>query len=176
MLTHWNKLLNTDCRVYQLGNNFVYPIMKNGSTSLISVAGREYINKEINKCKDIIVFLRDPADRFVAGLKEYCKQNNADVTQTWKLVEQGKFIDRHFSPQWLWLLHLSKFYQGRISLKSIMDLNTYCNIHLYRSKNNSTDITPIDNFVQADQELMKHVGKTVNLKTLVRKCKKNVLS
>jgi hypothetical protein len=75
MLKHWANLLNTDCRVYALGDNFVYPIMRNGSNSLRAVVGREYVNHEINKCENILVFLRDPADRFISGLNEYCKQN-----------------------------------------------------------------------------------------------------
>ena len=175
MLTHWNKLLNTNCKVYELGENFVYPIMRNGSTSLRSVVGRKYTNEEIHKCKDIVVFLRDPADRFVSGLNEYCRQNNVDLTQTWKSVKQGKFIDRHFSPQWIWLLHLSKFHKGKVSLKLVKDLITYCKVRLHQSKNNDTDVTLLDDFVRADQELMKHVGQTIDLKTLVRKCK-NVLS
>jgi len=137
--------------------------------------GRKYTNDEIHKCKDIVVFLRKPADRFVSGLNEYCRQNNVDLTQTWKLVEQGKFIDRHFSPQWIWLLHLSKFHKGKVSLKSVKDLITYCKVHLHQSKNNDTDVTLLDDFVQADQELMKYVGQTIDLETLVKKCK-NVLS
>jgi len=149
--------------------------MRNGSTSLRSVVGRKYTNDEIHKCKDIVVFLRKPADRFVSGLNEYCRQNNVDLTQTWKLVEQGKFIDRHFSPQWIWLLHLSKFHKGKVSLKSVKDLITYCKVHLHQSKNNDTDVTLLDDFVQADQELMKYVGQTIDLETLVKKCK-NVLS
>ena len=168
-------MLNTDCKVYELGDNFVYPIMRNGSTSLRSVVGRKYTNDEIHKCKDIVVFLRKPADRFVSGLNEYCRQNNVDLTQTWKLVEQGKFIDRHFSPQWIWLLHLSKFHKGKVSLKLVKDLITYCKVRLHQSKNNDTDVTLLDDFVQADQELMKYVGQTIDLETLVKKCK-NVLS
>jgi hypothetical protein len=149
--------------------------MRNGSTSLRSVVGRKYTNEEIHKCKDIVVFLRDPADRFVSGLNEYCRQNNVDLTQTWKSVKQGKFIDRHFSPQWIWLLHLSKFHKGKVSLKLVKDLITYCKVRLHQSKNNDTDVTLLDDFVRTDQELMKHVGQTIDLKTLVRKCK-NVLS
>jgi len=149
--------------------------MRNGSTSLRSVVGRKYTNEEIHKCKDIVVFLRDPVERFVSGLNEYCRQNNVDLTQTWKSVKQGKFIDRHFSPQWIWLLHLSKFHKGKVSLKLVKDLITYCKVRLHQSKNNDTDVTLLDDFVRADQELMKHVGQTIDLKTLVRKCK-NVLS
>jgi hypothetical protein len=175
MLKHWANLLNTDCRVYALGDNFVYPIMRNGSNSLRAVVGREYVNHEINKCENILVFLRDPADRFISGLNEYCKQNKSDPIQTCKLVEQGKLLDRHFSPQWIWLLHLSKYYKGMISLMSLKDIGSYCNEHLHKSRNKITDVEPPSGIVQADQELMKHVGQTVDIRLLTRRCK-NALS
>jgi hypothetical protein len=175
MLTQWNKLLNTDCKVYELGDNFVYPIMRNGSTSLSKVVGREYTNHEIDECQNILVFLRDPADRFISGINEYCQQRKADLRQIYRLVEQGKLIDRHFSPQWIWLLHLSKYYEGMISLVSFKDIGSYCRIHSNKSKNKITNIEPLSNFIKADHELMKHLGKTVNIKLLMRKCK-NALS
>jgi hypothetical protein len=139
------------------------------------VVGREYVNHEINKCENILVFLRDPADRFISGLNEYCKQNKSDPIQTCKLVEQDKLLDRHFSPQWIWLLHLSKYYKGMISLMSLKDIGSYCNEHLHKSKNKITDIEPPSGIVQADQELMKHVGQTVDIRLLTRRCK-NALS
>jgi len=175
MLKHWANLLNTDCRVYALGDNFVYPIMRNGSTSLRAVVGREYVNHEINKCENILVFLRDPADRFISGFNEYCLLYKVDPIQTYNLVKRGKLLNRHFSPQWLWLLHLSKYYKGMISLMSLKDIGSYCNKHLHKSKNKIADVEPLDNIVQADQELMKHVGQTINIQLLMRRCK-NVLS
>lgn len=175
MLKHWNNLLNTDCKVYTLGENFVYPIMRNGSNSLRAVVGHEYTNNEINKCKNILVFLRDPADRFISGLNEYCRQNGTELRQSYNLIKQGKLMDRHFSPQWIWLLHLNKYYKGMVSLISFKDIGSYCNEHLHKSKSKITDIEPISSFVQADQELMKHIGQTINIQLLTRRCK-NALS
>ena len=57
MLTHWNKLINTDCKVYELGNHFVYPIMRNGSTSLRAVVGKKYENQQISQCTDMLIFI-----------------------------------------------------------------------------------------------------------------------
>ena len=175
MLTHWNKLINTDCKVYELGNHFVYPIMRNGSTSLRAVVGKKYENQQISQCTDMLIFIRDPAERFVSGLKEYCKQNDKDVIETLALVRQGKVIDRHFSPQWIWLLHLSKFYTGKVKLLHVDELHKYCDKHLHKSKHTPEDIMPLDEFVRADMELIKQIGQTIELETLVRKCK-NVLS
>ena len=171
MLTEWNKLLNTDCKVFALGDNFVYPIMRNGSTSLRAVAGLKYTNNEIKKCQNIIVFLREPADRFVSGINEYCLQNKVDLYQTYNLVQAGKLVDRHFSPQWIWLLHLSKYYKGMISLKSLDDVGAYCEEHLHKSKNKITDIDPLENFIGVDRVLMKHLGQTVDIVSLIRNCK-----
>ena len=175
MLTHWNKLLNTNCNVFELGSNYVYPIMRNASSSLRSIVGKKYTNEEIKECKDIVVFIREPGERFVSGINEYCRQNNADLSHIYQLVEQGKFIDRHFSPQWIWLLHLNKFYKSNIILKSIEDVGMYCKVHVHPSKGNDTNVVPLANCVNQDKELYKHVGQTVDISTMVRKCK-NVLS
>lgn len=175
MLTHWNKLLNTDCEVYELGENFVYPIMRNGSTSLKEVGGRKYTNHEIDQCQNILVFIRDPADRFISGINKYSRRIKADLGQVYRLVEQGRLIDRHFSPQWIWLLHLSKYYKGMVSLLSFEEIGSYCKKHLNKSENKITNIKPISNYVKADHELLKHLGKTVDIKLLMRKCK-NALS
>ena len=110
MLKHWNKLLNTDCIVVDVGPHTVYPIFKNGSSSLMSVSNKTYVNKQISECKSIDIIIRDPETRFVSGLNENCQQNNLDVKDTWDLVYEDKLINRHFAPQWLWLLHLYKFY------------------------------------------------------------------
>jgi len=175
MLTWWNKLLHTDCKVFAIGDNFVYPIMRNGSSSLRAVADKKYTNNEIMKCQNIIVFIREPASRFISGINEYSRKNKADLYQTYNLVKDGKLVDRHFSPQWIWLLHLSKYYKGMISLKSLDDVGAYCKEHLHKSKNKITDIEPPARFITADKELVKHIGQNIDLRVLVRKCK-NVLS
>ena len=82
MLTHWNRLLNTDCTVIDIGSHTVYPIFRVGYTSLMSDADQTYTNRQISKCEHIDILIRNPIDRFVSGVNEYCRQNSLDVKKT----------------------------------------------------------------------------------------------
>ena len=175
MLTHWNKLLNTDCTVIDIGPHTIYPIFKNGSSSLMSIADKTYTNKQIANCNNINILLRDPEERFVSGINEYCKQNNLDVKDTWELVYDDKIINRHFAPQWLWLFHLYKFYRGKVILKPFETINDYCKVHKNKEEK-QTDVALIKQFVEADYELIEnHLNEPILLEKLIRKYK-NVLS
>ena len=175
MITHWNKLINTDCAVVKIGEHYVYPIFKNASTSLFDAADATLVNTKIKKCKDIHIFLRDPEHRFISGINEYCLQNNLEVEKTWHEVWEGKLIDRHFAPQWLWLFHLYKFYRGEVILKPFKTINDYCKIHMNKEKK-QTDVALIKQFVEVDYELIEnHLNKPILLEKLIRKYK-NVLS
>ena len=55
MLKHWQELLNTDCIVIDVGPHTIYPIFKNGSSSLMGIADKTYINKQIANCNNIII-------------------------------------------------------------------------------------------------------------------------
>jgi len=175
MLTHWNKLLTTDCTVIDVGPHTIYPIFKNGSTSLMGIADKVYINKQIANCNNINILLRDPEERFVSGINEYCKQNNLDVKDTWELVYDDKIINRHFAPQLLWLFHLYKFYQGKVILKPFETINDYCKVHMHK-EGKKTDVALIKQFVEVDYELIEnYLNKPILLEKLIRKYK-NVLS
>ncbi len=175
MLTHWNKLLNTDCTVIDIGPHTIYPIFKNGSSSLMSIADKTYTNKQIANCNNINILLRDPEERFVSGINEYCKQNNLDVKDTWELVYDDKIINRHFAPQWLWLFHLYKFYRGKVILKPFETINDYCKVHKNKEEK-QTDVALIKQFVEADYELIEnHLNEPILLEKLIKKYK-NVLS
>lgn len=174
MLTHWNKLFNTDCTVINIGPHTVYPIFRVGYTSLMADADQTHINGQISKCEKIDILLRDPRDRFVSGLNEYCRQNKLDIEKTWQLIDQGKLIDRHFAPQYLWLLHLNKFYKGIVTLKPFDQINKITQQHL-RANESHQQVKPIDRFVNVDLSLMADLHKTVLLTDIIRK-HKNVLS
>jgi len=175
MLKHWQELLNTDCIVIDIGPHTIYPIFKNGSSSLMAVADKTYINKQIANCNNINILLRDPEERFVSGINEYCKQNNLDVKDTWELVYDDKIINRHFAPQLLWLFHLYKFYRGKVILKPFETINDYCKVNITK-KGKKTDVALIKQFVEVDYELIEnYLNKPILLEKLIRKYK-NVLS
>jgi len=174
MITHWNKLLNTDCTVMDIGTHTVYPIFRVGFTSLSTVCERKYVNEQIAKCQHIDIMIRNPGDRFVSGINEYCRQNNLDVEETWKLVEQGKLVDRHFAPQYLWLLHLYKFYKGAVTILPFNHIKKITSVHK-RKGYRREPVTLLKSFVEIDYALTEHYYETFELGELIKRYR-NVLS
>tara|TARA_B100000519_G_scaffold160835_1_gene142821 strand:- start:2251 stop:2778 length:528 start_codon:yes stop_codon:yes gene_type:complete len=169
MITHWNELLNTDCLVVRLGGDYVYPIFRNASTSLIEDSERTLINEEIAQCESITVYLREPEARFVSGLNEYCWQHKLDVHETWQKVKDGKITNRHFAPQWFWLFHLHKYYKGKVNVKSWSEIKEVCTTYTRSPAGSEFDI--IEDCVGVDRHLIKHIGHTIDLAYLVREYK-----
>ena len=174
MLTHWNKLLNTDCTVVDIGPHTVYPIFRVGFTTLSSVCERKYVNKQIAECKHIDVMIRDPGDRFVSGINEYSRQNNLDVEETWKLVEQGKLVDRHFAPQYMWLLHLYKFYKGTVTILPFDHIKQITSVH-ERKDDINKPVPLLKSFLNVDHAIIEHYNETFELGKLIERYR-NVLS
>ena len=174
MLTHWNKLLNTDCTVVDIGPHTVYPIFRVGFTTLSSVCERKYVNKQIAECKHIDVMIRDPGDRFVSGINEYSRQNNLDVEETWKLVEQGKLVDRHFAPQYMWLLHLYKFYKGTVTILPFDHIKQITSVH-ERKDDINEPVPLLKSFLNVDHAIIEHYNETFELGKLIERYR-NVLS
>jgi len=175
MLTHWNKLLNTDCKVYQIGECYVYPVFRNGSSSLERECDNILVNENIRYCDNMHVLIRDPKERFISGINEYCSQNNADLNETHRLVVEGKFIDRHFSPQWTWLFHLYKYYKGKVVLRSFDKISDYTGLHANPSEKNTTTVDVPNEYVDGDLKLSKHFDQHKDLADIIKE-HVNVLS
>ena len=167
MLKHWDRLLATDCRVLDVNNYTVYPIFRVGSTSLYAAADKKYENDDIRNCGHITVMIRDPRERFVSGLNEYSRINRMDINEVWRLVQQEKLIDRHFSPQYIWLLHLFKFYKGEITLRPFEFIKQITDVHKKNQKQPKKQIPVLRQYVEIDQRLMKHVGERLELKKII---------
>ena len=175
MLTHWNKLLNTDCVVVRVGECVVYPIFRVGYSTLMSVCEHKYTNQEIKKLKNINVMIRDPEERFVSGVNEYSRLNAMPVLQTWRLIKDGKLHDRHFTPQYIWLLHLYKYYKGTITIRPFEYIQQITTAHVNKS-HHKTKIPVCENFVDEDRYLARLYNQTMSLPDMVKRYKKNVLS
>ena len=167
MLKFWNNLINTDCVVVSIDNKNVYPIFRNGSASLMSVCDYTYTNRAIANCKHIDVLIRDPNERFVSGLNEYCRKNNLDVDSAWDLADRGKLVDRHFAPQYMWLLNLFRFYKGKVTLYPFDQIHRYSNVHKHKSENNK-DIPIIEKFVEIDRGLKKYLGRDIFIEDIIK--------
>ncbi len=170
MLKGWNKLLNTDCVVVGVGTRIVYPIFRVAHSTLMSVCDRKYVNEEIHHCNHIEIIMREPEERFVSGVNEYCVQHDLNVDHTWKLINEGKLVDRHFAPQYIWLMHLFKFYKGFITIRPFTHIDAITDLHLNKSKLKK-DVPVCEEFVAVDRHLIKYYNETVNIKYLIREYK-----
>jgi len=175
MLKHWDKLLNTDCLVVRIGEHTVYPIYRTGSTSLELAADKVYINESIAECDQIKVLIRNPGDRFVSGINEYSRLNCLEVSETLSLVDQGKLMDRHFAPQYMWLFHLSKYFKGNITLLPFEYIKEITGIHAKKDNAGKIPVKLLKSFVDIDTELVKLIGKTFKIDDLIKRYK-SVLS
>lgn len=122
-------ILTADCEVVKFNDEqFFYPIFKNGRSSTKMYAEKNNLtflkNKEISNCKKITVFLRSPIERFVSGVHTffYLTDNQSINYDTLKKIESFDIIDRHFVPQYVWLLHLYKYFRGTIEVRSVSEL------------------------------------------------------
>ena len=160
--------MNTDCVVVDVGPHTIYPIFRVAQSTLMSVCDRKYINKEIDYCNHVNIIIRDPETRFVSGVNEYCRQNKLDVSDTWKLVNEGKVVDRHFAPQYIWLLHLYKYYKGFITIRPFKHISNITDVHIHKSKS-KIDIPVCEPFVAVDRHLTKYYNQTVNIGYLIKR-------
>jgi hypothetical protein len=129
MFKNLTDILTADCEVVKFNDGqFFYPIFKNGRSSLTIYAETNNLpllkNKEISNLKKITVFLRSPEERFVSGVYTffYLTNNQCIDENTLKKIESFDIVDRHFIPQYLWLLHLHKYFNGVVEFKPVLEL------------------------------------------------------
>lgn len=188
MFKNWTKLFTSDCRIIILdANNSVYPIFKNGQTSLFRYAEEKKLkilkNKQLQDIKKIKVFLRDPLQRFVSGVHtviELEKINNKGVFL--KEVECFKTYNRHFIPQFYWLIHLSKYFKGVVELAPVDELYELIPTRdgppiKKLSSARKKKILSINSkiYVDVDYKLIKkYIGQTVRLEKIIKEFKNAV--
>lgn len=192
MFKNFTDILTADCEVVKFSDEqFFYPIFKNGRSSLTMYAGTNNLpllkNKEISNCKKITVFLRSPIERFVSGVYTffYFINNQAIDENTLKKIENFEIINRHFIPQYVWLLHLYKYFRGTIEFKPVLELYNLIPNRDGPWTNNpkpwkvitqeeKDKILSIEHkkYIEIDEKIIKkYMNQSVELKTLVKEFK-----
>jgi hypothetical protein len=194
MFKNLTKILTADCEVIKFDDEqFFYPIFKNGRSSLKTYAENNNLlsfkNKEISNLKKIIVFLRPPKERFVSGVYTFFYFTNNQVidSSTLKKIESFDIVDRHFVPQYTWLFHLCKYFQGSIEIKSVSALynliperdGPWCNGPPWKplTKEKKLKILSIDykKYIDVDKKIIKkYMNQTVKLKELIKEFKNDL--
>ena len=184
LLMYWSKLLNTNCEAIRVEPyGFVaYPIYKNGRTSLWEYATdnncKTFINEELKTLDHIIVYLRNPFERFISGVHTYLEFENLGSQEDTilKQIEEMTICDRHFVPQFIWLIHLSKYFKGTVRIDSVSELYQaipnrgsppipeITNKRKQKIKKiNSKNYTDID-----EKIIEKYMCKSIKLETLIK--------
>jgi hypothetical protein len=158
---------------------FVYPIFKNGSSSIREYANQQnykiLLNEQIRKLSTIDVILRDPMPRFISGVNTFVyntKRDNPqlDVDTIIYFTENYLFLNRHYAPQLSWLLNLNKYLHknARLRFHDMSVISTFTPIYIKPPEDNllnegvvSKLKTNIHNeiYIRLDSLLLQLVGK-----------------
>ncbi len=131
------ELFPDDCEVVEipLHNRHVYLIQKNGSSSLrkdaLARGWRIIKNHDLWNLDSIDIYLRDPVQRYLSGVNTFVQHMKRDFPAIDQatcevLVTRHHFLNRHYLPQWHWLVNLARFIDPtcKIRLHPIEDLYT----------------------------------------------------
>lgn len=194
MFKNLTNILTSDCEVIKFSKtkNF-YPIFKNGRSSLKIYAKQNNLkifkNKEISNLQKITVFLRSPQERFVSGVHTFFTLENNQTVEidevTLKKIENFEILNRHFIPQYIWLLHLKKYYDGLVEFKSVEDLLKLIPNRDGPWKNNPIQWKPISQeqrhkilsithkkYVEVDEKIIqKYMNQSIDLTKIIKEFK-----
>jgi hypothetical protein len=153
MLSYLDPILFPDqCEILDIGDNrYVYPIFKNGSSSLTATNARKLNYFEMRELRTVEVFLRDPFERYVSGVQTYLRQNtHLDRATALTMIDQYLFLNSHFSLQFHWIVNLQKFTDAWMYFRPMSELHT------------ATEHTW--NVLARDQALVDYFGSNQKLK------------
>jgi len=187
------------CEVIQLSSqHFVFPIMKNGSSSFFGQIQKQIrtdwkivVNEDIKNINNqIMVFLRPPRERFISGVNTYLQHLKRDCpdldhkTILW-FVDNYMFLNRHYCPQFFWLMNFSRFINPEVKLvlKPMSEVSDFANL------NDRADIVPptkeflkeieefnwsqLELYFYLDQLLIDRIGQVLTYNELVNDIQTN---
>ena len=114
------ELYPRDCDVVEIPhhNLNIYRMFKNGSSTLLQIAKKNqyqiFQNEKIYQLKSVDILLREPRQRYGAGVDMFVKIIKKDnpyldiKTCIW-FANQYSFLNRHYSTQFHWLLNLARY-------------------------------------------------------------------
>ena len=111
-----SNIITTDCEIIRMGDEWIYPIFKNGWNGFRRAKEESKFNKEIKDVDMNNIYLRHPVERFISGVNKYAQLHKLEPEDVVDKIEREGLTNRHWMPQWYWLLHLSKYYKGDVKL------------------------------------------------------------
>lgn len=122
------------CEVVEIPSSqqYVFLIFKNASSSLrqesMHQLGKTYNEHDVNKLSNITVYLRDPMQRYISGVNTFVNfllRDNAklDLDTIMHFVNNYRFLNLHYAPQFFWLLNLHRFINPGCTL-TLLDIES----------------------------------------------------
>ena len=180
MLSQLDNIIFPDrCDVLEIvpSQRYVYPIYKNGSSSLYKSGFRLVDHDELSNIPVVDIYVRNPYDRFVTGVNTFL-QHNAKLDQSTVLhfVNNYLFLNRHFCPQFHWLVNLQRFTDAKIRINPISALSDITALRVNQSEDPLLDEylsrDKLHFYLSIDKVLTEDLlGKTVPFKLIVQTIK-----
>jgi hypothetical protein len=181
MFTEIDKFLYPNkCEVIQTtSHEFIYPIFKNGSTSLYEEATIQnwkiLLNNQIKNIDEVTIFLRNPIERLHSGINtfiKHCNEKKLNEDTVKYFVYNYLFLDRHYLPQFFWLINLLKYTKTNVilNLKNVENINQYTNLHENKSTIeqfydiNNINLEKFKTYIETDNFLYQFVGQKITWK------------
>ena len=175
------------CEVIEIeaSQRYIYPIFKNGSSSLLEHARQQnykiLMNEQIERAPIIDVILRDPLSRYISGTQTFVhdikKENpTLDVDTILYFAENYLFLNRHYAPQLSWLINLSRYADAKLRLHSMEALSTFTPLTWTPPKDIQFDQTVLDRlsnnvhnemYLRLDNLLLQLIGQELTLKEIL---------
>lgn len=179
-----HELFPDECRVLEIisDTQYVYPIFKNGSSSLVRSGYRPISEQQLSTIKNVEVYVRDPHDRFVSGVQTYLSKldSNFDIKTALYFIEQYLYLNRHFCPQMFWLMNLRRFTNATITIKPIESINKITSFNINQSQRDMDLVRYFEQkskvrfFNEIDEVLtINLLGKTVEFNEIIELLKQN---
>jgi hypothetical protein len=181
MLSQLDNIIFPDrCDVLEVTpQRFVYPIYKNGSSSLYNSGFRLVEHNELTNISIIDIYVRNPYDRFITGVNTFLQHNpDLDKPTVLYFIKHYLFLNRHFCPQFHWLVNLQRFTKAKIRINSLDKLSEITSLKYNISENTLLDeylsIDKVHFYLSIDKVLTENlIGETVEFLDIVEAIKKH---
>jgi hypothetical protein len=172
--------------------------MKNGSSSFfmqiqkqIRTDWKVIVNEDIKKIDcPITIFLRSPWERFISGVNTYLQHLERDhpgldrKTVLW-FVDNYMFLNRHYCPQFFWLINLNRFINPEVKLvlEPISEITKFANINYrgdvipptpeFLKEISELNWSQLELYFYLDQLLVDRIGQVLTYNELIKDIQTN---
>lgn len=176
------SIFTNTCEVLEVvpDQRYVYPIFKNGSTSLNSMHYKKVAEQDLAQLSNIDIFVRNPHERFISGAQTYISKLDPTFDKQTALyfIKTYLYLNKHFCPQLFWLINLKKFTSAKITIRPWEEINSITPF----TKNQSTVDQQVKDYFANDATVLFYnemdevltvnlIGQTVTFEEILEELK-----